>query len=90
MTLIPATYICRAMLCAVQGVDLLMLRTLGDMDDAAPSEDPLVVLPGCGHAFTTSTLDGHMALHEVYKAAADGAGGCAGLFASCRANVPPS
>lgn len=35
----------------LQGVDLVMLRSLSELSSADVDDDPLVVL-GCGHAFT--------------------------------------
>lgn len=42
-----------------------MLRTYEELTDEDLIEDPLVVL-ACGHAYLTSTLDGHMGLETVY------------------------
>lgn len=44
-------------LVACQVVDVIMQTTLGEMDDAAVLQDPLIKLP-CGHFLCTSTLDG--------------------------------
>lgn len=43
-----------------------------DLDDAAVSADPLVVLP-CGHAFVTSCLDRALDMAKFYSAAEGGA-----------------
>ena len=43
-------------------VDLLEMKTYREID---LSDTPIVVL-GCGHFFTTETLDGHMGIEEVY------------------------
>jgi hypothetical protein len=49
------------------------MKTYGEID---LNETPIVVL-GCGHFFTTETLDGHMGMTEVYTS--DGYGGFTGL-----------
>ncbi|EFJ49576.1 hypothetical protein VOLCADRAFT_89933 [Volvox carteri f. nagariensis] len=49
-----------------QMVDQIMLRSLGDLTPEDVDEDPLVVLPSCGHAFLTSTLDGLLDLASCY------------------------
>jgi hypothetical protein len=45
-----------------------MNLTFESLDDAAVTRDPLVVL-SCGHAFCTSTLDGHMGMSSLYQQA---------------------
>jgi hypothetical protein len=49
-------------------VDLLEMKTYGEID---PDETPIVVL-GCGHFFTSETLDGLMGMEEVYMVDANG------------------
>ena len=49
-----------------QEVDMIMFRKYGDLTDEELTEDPLIVL-SCGHAFLTSTLDGHMGIKEFYE-----------------------
>ncbi|KAH9865451.1 hypothetical protein J1614_009035 [Plenodomus biglobosus] len=43
--------------------DMIMMTRYADLD---LNESPIVVL-GCGHFFTTETLDGHVGLKDVYK-----------------------
>lgn len=49
----------------MQVVEMLLFTTFKDLSDADVTADPLIVLP-CGHLFTTSTLDGLMAMSEAY------------------------
>ncbi|KIP05604.1 hypothetical protein PHLGIDRAFT_147296 [Phlebiopsis gigantea 11061_1 CR5-6] len=54
-------------------VDLILYRTLGDIDpDMEDLDNLLITLPGCGHTFTVETLDGHTSLHEFYSQDHDG------------------
>ncbi|GIM16879.1 hypothetical protein Vretimale_19458 [Volvox reticuliferus] len=50
-----------------QMVDQVMLRCLGELTPEDVDQDPLVVLPPCGHAFLTSTLDGLLAMSSCYE-----------------------
>ena len=50
----------------LQEVDMIMLRKYGELTDEELTEDPLIVL-SCGHAFLTSTLDGHMGITDFYE-----------------------
>jgi hypothetical protein len=45
---------------------MLLFKTFVELTDAEVTADPLVLLP-CGHLFTTSTLDGHMAMADAYE-----------------------
>lgn len=45
-----------------------MFKTFDDLTEEDVTADPLLVLP-CGHAYTTSTLDGHMDMAAAYAAA---------------------
>ncbi|KAJ6594163.1 hypothetical protein B0H19DRAFT_1094164 [Mycena capillaripes] len=48
-------------------VDLLLYRTLGDVEPTVGSLDELLItLPKCGHVFTVETLDGHCGLGDFY------------------------
>ena len=48
-------------------VDLLMSRTLGEIDSMADSLDEiLITLPGCLHVFTVETLDGVCGMDGVF------------------------
>ncbi len=48
-----------------------MLRDLHELTDADADEDPLLLL-GCGHVLTRSTLDGLVALTDFYGQSPDG------------------
>lgn len=50
----------------LQVVDMVMLKSFRELTDTDVTSDPLILLP-CGHVFTTSTLDGHMAMAEAYS-----------------------
>ena len=40
-------------------VDMILYRTLGDVDpDMETVDDMLITIPACGHVFTVETLDG--------------------------------
>ena len=59
-------------------VDLIMHRTMADLDFESESLDELIItLPDCGHVFTVETLDGHCGLTEYYRS--DGTGKWLGL-----------
>eukprot|EP00882_Tetradesmus_deserticola_P013050 GHRQ01013841.1.p2 GENE.GHRQ01013841.1~~GHRQ01013841.1.p2 ORF type:complete len:123 (+),score=31.29 GHRQ01013841.1:872-1240(+) len=62
----------RVLLPWLQVVDLVMLSTFADLEEASVDSDPLLLLP-CGHVFTTSTLDGWMDMAAAYERAAPGA-----------------
>jgi hypothetical protein len=51
-----------------------MATTFDQLDESTVNLDPLVVLP-CGHAFLTSTLDGHLEMSSVYQAGQSAAAG---------------
>lgn len=57
-----------------QVVDMVMFKTFGELTDADVIADPLILLP-CGHLFSTSTLDGHMAIAEAYEISSSTAAG---------------
>ena len=59
--------------------------TFDSLDDAAVSQDPLVVL-SCGHAFCTSTLDGHMEMSSLYREELSAGGADAGTAADADAD----
>lgn len=46
-----------------QVVDMIMLTSY---EEHNVDDDPIIVLP-CGHLYTVSSLDGHLAMKEVYK-----------------------
>eukprot|EP00775_Hariotina_reticulata_P006332 gene6332-6566_t len=50
-----------------QVVDVITFKTFNDLTADDVSTDPLLLLP-CEHLYTTSTLDGHMAMGEAYAA----------------------
>lgn len=52
----------------LQVVDMLMFKTFDDLSEEDITEDPLLVLH-CGHAYTTSTMDGHMEISTAYAPA---------------------
>lgn len=41
------------------------METFENLSEASVNSDPLIVL-GCGHVFTMSTMDGHMELKTFY------------------------
>ncbi|KAJ7072084.1 hypothetical protein C8F01DRAFT_1044463 [Mycena amicta] len=48
-------------------VDLVMFRTLGDIDPSTGTlSDLLITLKKCGHVFTVETLDGHCRMLDFY------------------------
>ncbi len=48
--------------------DLVMQRTLADLDHESESLDELTItIPNCGHVFTVETLDGHCELDQYYR-----------------------
>lgn len=47
---------------------MIMMTRFGDLTPEEVAADPLIVL-SCGHAFTTSTLDGHMGHARFYEGA---------------------
>lgn len=49
-----------------QPVDMLLMRSYGELEEADLDGDPLMVLP-CGHAFLMSTMDGVMELEHYYE-----------------------
>ncbi|KAJ8523127.1 hypothetical protein ONZ45_g408 [Pleurotus djamor] len=50
-----------------QVVDLILYRTLGDIDPDMNAVDELTItLPKCRHVFTVETLDGHTGLGDYY------------------------
>jgi hypothetical protein len=54
-------------------VDLVLYRTLADIDpDAGSLDDLLITLPNCRHFFTVETLDGHLSMQDYYQANEDG------------------
>ncbi|PCH43420.1 nucleoside triphosphate hydrolase protein [Wolfiporia cocos MD-104 SS10] len=49
-------------------VDLIMARTLGEINPEAETLDELLItLPGCRHVFTVETLDGHCDINSYYR-----------------------
>lgn len=48
-----------------QRVNNTTLETFKDLREDSVNSDPLIVL-GCGHVFTTSTMDQHMKLEDFY------------------------
>lgn len=49
-------------------VDLVLQRTLGDVDpDMEALDDLLITLPNCRHVFTVETLDGHTSMGDYYR-----------------------
>ncbi|KAM5531281.1 hypothetical protein V8D89_015082 [Ganoderma adspersum] len=49
-------------------VDLVMQRTMADLDHESESLDELTItIPSCGHVFTVETLDGHCELDQYYR-----------------------
>lgn len=51
-------------------VDLVMGRTLAELDVDSENLDELVItLPNCRHVFTVETLDGHCGIEEYYRRA---------------------
>jgi hypothetical protein len=65
----------------LQVVDLIMATTFDQLDESTVNVDPLVVLP-CGHAFLTSTLDGHLEMSSVYHAGQPAAAGASSSAAA--------
>ena len=57
----------------VQLIDVVEMRCFGEITDDDLNNDPLVVL-GCGHACTISTLDGIMELENFYERGAASGG----------------
>ena len=48
-------------------VDLVMHRTMADVDpDTESVDDMLITIPKCGHVFTVETLDGIVLITEYY------------------------
>jgi hypothetical protein len=48
-------------------VDLIMQRTLGEVDtDRETLDELLITLPKCRHTFTVETLDGHCAIQDYF------------------------
>ena len=61
-------------------VDLILYRTMADVDPGMESlDDMLITIPQCQHAFTVETLDGHVGITNYY--AQDAAGAWTGLRA---------
>ncbi|KZT10660.1 P-loop containing nucleoside triphosphate hydrolase protein [Laetiporus sulphureus 93-53] len=49
-------------------VDLIMQRTLADVEPENETlDDLLITIPACGHVFTVETLDGHCGMSEYYR-----------------------
>lgn len=54
-------------------MDMILQRTLGDIDvDAETLDELLITLPKCGHIFTVETLDGICQLPDYYQQGTDG------------------
>ncbi|GJE94480.1 P-loop containing nucleoside triphosphate hydrolase protein [Phanerochaete sordida] len=54
-------------------VDLILARTLADVDpDMEGLDDLLITLPNCRHVFTVETLDGHASMRDYYQADDEG------------------
>lgn len=49
-------------------VDLILYRTLDDVDpDQETLDELLITIPKCGHIFTVETLDGHCGMTDYYR-----------------------
>ena len=57
----------------MQQIDVVEMRCFSEMTEEDVNSDPLIVL-GCGHVCTLSTLDGIMELDKFYERGSESGG----------------